>query len=48
MGDRRKRWGAITPRLLEYSPELVIDELDRKSSRLNSSHTLASRMPSSA
>ena len=26
MGDRRKRWGAITPRLLKYSPELVIDE----------------------
>lgn len=25
-GDRRERWGAITPRLLKYTPELVIDE----------------------
>ena len=32
-------------RFFKIDPE---DELDRKSTRLNSSHTLASRMPSSA
>lgn len=26
MGARRERWGAVTPRLLKYSPEPVIDE----------------------
>lgn len=26
MGDRRERWGAITLRLLKYTPELVINE----------------------
>lgn len=26
MGDRRERWGAVAPRLREYTPELVMDE----------------------
>ena len=34
-------------KLVPESPSMACD-LDRKSTRLNSSHTLASRMPSSA
>ena len=40
--------------LMQVAPEdrdefvEILNELDRKSTRLNSSHTLASRMPSSA
>ena len=33
---------------LGYTPTLGTDELDRKSTRLNSSHEIPSRMPSSA
>ena len=36
------------PLKLETEPELRADYLDRKSTRLNSSHEFVSRMPSSA
>ena len=39
---------AITVDQLSVAPEVVKMDSDRKSTRLNSSHTLASRMPSSA
>ena len=31
-----------------FTPTIEVDELDRKSTRLNSSHAIPSRMPSSA
>ena len=34
--------------LLNSNPATIMTDPDRKSTRLNSSHTLASRMPSSA
>ena len=43
--------GAITPLLIKFTIPLVLGnlfQLDRKSTRLNSSHPLSSRMPSSA
>ena len=34
--------------MLQQAPKLIITDSDRKSTRLNSSHTTVSRMPSSA
>ena len=42
--DREAEFEAV----MQYHSESDIQEADRKSTRLNSSHTLASRMPSSA
>ena len=41
------RWDDSLSSLAEICPSVVVNQ-DRKSTRLNSSHTLASRMPSSA
>ena len=49
--DRSIAWG-IAKKLNEHGAELAFtyvgDALDRKSTRLNSSHSSVSRMPSSA
>ena len=39
---------ADVPKILALEPDLVLTFSDRKSTRLNSSHSRASRMPSSA
>ena len=48
-GHQTRRWN---PKMAEYiyceSNGIYIIDLDRKSTRLNSSHNVASRMPSSA
>ena len=36
------------PRYTNMTPEEIIEKIDRKSTRLNSSHITRSRMPSSA
>ena len=46
---RVAKWGIIEEKVfLSTYGELLADILDRKSTRLNSSHTRPSRMPSSA
>ena len=38
----------LAPEWIPYSSRITADDVDRKSTRLNSSHTIQSRMPSSA
>ena len=47
-GDKKVPKMYVTSDRLEVIWERVENELDRKSTRLNSSHSRASRMPSSA
>ena len=46
--DGRKRLGERFSGSLGQGPRLPPEDLDRKSTRLNSSHEIPSRMPSSA
>ena len=41
-------YDSFTFNLVQYLGELAVDHPDRKSTRLNSSHSSVSRMPSSA
>ena len=47
--DAKKKWYAMTPQDWSlFYKKLYWDKIDRKSTRLNSSHSQQSRMPSSA
>src|SRR3546814_2410848 len=45
---QRKAWQMLSQRMTGHAGSLSDATLDRKSTRLNSSHSCASRMPSSA